>query len=121
MKVTNYYNKVWGRSIKGYIPLNPILGHIFVPKRCKMCHSLEKVNITSQKLHTCIKTHWYTNGDIVLTKAIDYDQIWDIIGVKMGVKRVKMCPFLGKVNIISQKIAFMHQDIFEVKMRVKRV
>ena len=59
-------------------------------------------------MHTCIKTHWYTNGDIVLTKVIDYDQILDILGVKMGVKRVKMCPFLEKVDILRRKMADMH-------------
>ena len=77
-------------------------------ERVKMCPSPEKVNIMSQKLHTCIKTHWNSNDDIVLTKAIDYDQIWYILGVKMGVKRVKICLFLEKLNILSRKIVDMH-------------
>ena len=59
-------------------------------------------------MHTCIITHWYTNGDIVLTKAIDYDQIRDILGIKMGVKMVKMYPFQEKVDILRQKMTDMH-------------
>ena len=30
----------------------------------------------------------------------------------MGVKRVKMCPFLEKVNIFSRKIVDIHQEPF---------
>ena len=59
-------------------------------------------------MHTCIKTHWYSNDDLVLMIAIDYDQIWDNLGVKMGVKRIKMCPFLENVDILSRKIVDMH-------------
>ena len=36
----------------------------------------------------------------------------------MGVKRVKMCPFLEKVNIFSWKIVDIHQEPFGSQMGI---
>jgi len=41
---------------------------------------------------------------------IDYDQILDILGVKMGEQRVKMYHFLEKANIMNRKIAYIPTD-----------
>ena len=38
------------------------------------------------------------NENILWTKSNHYEQIWDILWVIMAVKRVKMCPFLEKVE-----------------------
>ena len=69
-KVTKIFAGFSSGQSKAIYPLTPFWGHICTKKGQKICHFFERLIITNLKIVECIKAHWYTNGDIVLTNKL---------------------------------------------------